>query len=1624
MIIARHELTAAHVQAASSREGIQKFLGQLGYDISEPVEQTPAGLGVAERAHHAVRQIWRLAAQRLNPGLPPALEVYWFELRTLTADLRKALAAAFRNKPVNVLLLLTTRDFDPLDFVLVERDAAASAGPGGQVAVSARFFSVARRHPSGVHLRVLGRMDNSAADPYAQYDRLRDAFTLAEWSEDEFNNRNLFSDYFLKKRLTDPRLFPEWDTDVRSAHRELARLLEAAGDVRTLTADALRTQFIGPVLEALGFRLAAPAGEAQADALLVPRGAAADAAPCAALLAYPWDRPLDRKHDADRDRPDDVPGIRVIRALEQHQVPWAVLTNGKDWRLYCAAAHSRASNYYEVDLPESLAAADLKAFRYFYLFFRADAFAPGADGAASFLDRLRQGSAAFAKELGDRLRGSIFDEVFPYLAEGFVQDRKRRTGTATRAGDPFLAAVYDATLTLLYRLLFLLFAEALDLLPVHEPAYREVSLRRLIEEVAGEAGGDADAVEERLRRRYSASDADLYARLAKLFRVIDEGSKEHNVPAYNGGLFSTRPPQDDPGRDAAATRFLTEHRVPDVYLARALDLLARGEDPKTGELVFIDYKSLGVRQLGSIYEGLLMYHVVVPQDDWEREYLRPGLRVALVPSNKERKSTGSYFTPQHIVKYIVANTVGPLLEEKFAAARPRLRDAQRRHAEAVKFQQQKADKLRRPPPPAETIARDVLRDYEGAVWDLFDLKVLDPAMGSGHFLVETVDFVTDRVLDLLAGFPWNPVQVLLDLRIRRQIGEALDGQGVTVNEDRLTDVNLVKRLVMKRCVYGVDLNPMAVELAKVSLWLDSFTVGAPLSFLDHHLKCGNSLIGATIEDLKKTAQGWLYGIPMEPLERATRNMELIADLTDATPTEAARSAETYKQVLSGVRGYRALLNCLVAEHFGVKGASELVKHGQLDLEHWEETQQHLSRKERQALSDAGIVAKERNFFHWDVDFPDVFFTARRPVEMRAFDGVVGNPPYDELSEFASGHELPEKLYLEETPLYAPAKGGRQNVFRYFIVRAVNLLRGNGFHAFIVPMALLTDQFTLPVRKWLLQHFRLVAVEQFPQKDDPDRRVFQEAKLSTCILVLRAVAPRDGDMVLVRTHPADMIDPQAPRFEDSQSQLILIDPVNYAIPSYDAVEWKLIKQLAGQRRVCRASELFQIFPGEIMLNAQFQPYISDRGQLLLRGANIGRYEVHRQAKQGIPAYLDLAKYRRDKGDRGKAGHHLLPRLGFQRGSAIDNFRRLIACYLPPGEFCTDTVGYIVNPSVSLYAGLAWFNSAVCEWRFGRTSTNNHVNAYEIATLPFPRFAGDDAEHAPHSSSGGQPLTARTSSSEIDGELRAGGGLARVESSVISLLDTVSSESDCWPLLAHDALGALARQLGVLGDEKEVQQARVTQELEQLTGAEDFDDWTGMTKLRDVDYFGWDGRYPAWRPDAQTPADGRWFPNGVAPPLDGAGPGDIPWDLIGRAYPSYPLPGIDAAAWEAAAWEELCDLLRKNKGKIGDARIRADLTGRGAVANPTGPLRRLRDTFLDYHRKVRANRARAAELDFLIDRIVFRLFELTPDEQRLILSRVGPGRPLPPRRRRRGPTRAPESRSRGAGASGENLLWPEP
>ncbi len=330
---------------------------------------------------------------------------------------------------------------------------------------------------------------------------------------------------------------------------------------------------------------------------------------------------MDGKDDRrDSETAEENPGAVVVSLLEKGESPWVVVTNGRLWRLYAKRTHARATNYYEIDLDEVLSqsgphAPELaESFRYFWLLFRSHAFElaevdrEGKKQSLSLLDRLLLDSEDYAKELGERLKDRIFEDIFPHLAAGFIHFIRQRDGAHSEITRDTLDTVYQGTLTLLYRLLFLLYAESRDLLPVKEVrGFFEASLTKLKKEIEDAAGKIEDEVEEKLKKHYREDSYELYDHLCRLFQIIDKGDPALNVPVYNGGLFLSDPEDIDDGPEADAARFLINTKVPDRFLARAIDLLARDVDRKRQDLVFIDFKSLGVRQLGSIYEGLLEF---------------------------------------------------------------------------------------------------------------------------------------------------------------------------------------------------------------------------------------------------------------------------------------------------------------------------------------------------------------------------------------------------------------------------------------------------------------------------------------------------------------------------------------------------------------------------------------------------------------------------------------------------------------------------------------------------------------------------------------------------------------------------------------------------------------------------------------------------------------------------------------------------------------------------------------------------------------------------------------------------------------------------------------------------------
>ena len=1386
------DINAKDIAQLINADAIADFFARFGYNTNVRTEQTPHNLGIS--AAGTIRPINRIELIASQEGL---FQVYLFELSSVTINHTRALVRSFKNLRGYFLLVLTS-NYERIDFVLVERSIPVSTDSDKtislrQVSVRPRTLTIDRHKPVIVGIRVIKRFTYTAADQWAQYDKMLSAYTIAEWSEEYFNNRALFSDYFLVERL---KRFPEWKEDpkpVFTAMNELYR--DALARFGNEPEQTLRTNLIEPVLKMLGFAFqkGKKAGSDAPEPDYLLRSPHRDSTLLAHLLVYPWGRSLDGKDDQrDKESSEENPGAVVVSLLERGETPWATVTNGKIWRLYSARTHSRATNYYEIDLEEILAETKSQtldpaaAFRYFWLFFRREAFEStevvreGEKQLGTFLDRLLDESQDFAKELGEQLKERVFIDIFPHLAKGFLEHIRTSSETDTQTTQDLLDTIFQGTLTLLYRLLFLLYAEARDLLPVRETrGYFEISLEQLKKEVAAIAGDILDEVQANIKRRFKNDSYTLYDRLDQLFSIIDLGKSSMNVPVYNGGLFISNPAPDDTSAEAVSAQFLKTTKISDRYLAFAIDLLARDIDTKRHSLVLIDYKSLGVRQLGSIYEGLLEFklkiadrklgtvikkgrEVYVPYTKLnERQKTKAEKNETVIPKGalylendkSERKATGSYYTPDHIVKYIVAKAVGPVLDKQFDGLRPEFRKAQQERDAFFKRQASFRQQGIKPGPDSKA---DLIGT--GLVDDLFSARVLDPAMGSGHFLVEAVDYTTDRIINFLNAFPWNPVTAALK-RTRESILQEMDKQEVDIDPKRLTDVNLLKRHVLKRCMYGVDINPMAVELAKVSLWLDCFTLGAPLSFLDHHLRCGNSLIGVTVDEVrnslewKELTSGSLFGSKFTGLLLATDLMRRVGKLSDVTSSQVRESRQEYKKATDALAPFKRILDVYTSQWFGNEEKKKRKrKHKEpvdppvidflksTDAEQYinattdretEKALKTLSKAYRSMAEIALEAAEDKRFFHWELEFPEVFYGPRpgtrqaiEQLEGAGFDAVIGNPPYDVLSELELGYDISqEKNFYELYETYKPAIVGKKNLYKLFICRGAFTMALDGYFSFIVPMTLLGDQQSSGVRENLLKRTTIKAIEAFPQKDNTHNRVFPDAKLSTTIFVTQNCI--SDEKFIVRTHPGRIILESSPILFIKPSEMIKIDNVNYVIPSCTQKDWDIAVRIIERDNVKKIKNYCVAYQGEVNETTDgkkgfISTYEKD-GPKIQRGSNICLYVI-RTASQGKDIFLRKEKYLKSKPGSEKVWHHTQKRIGWQESSPQNNFRRIICATIPKGMFCNHLINYIPQNAsdIPLNFLLALLNGKLFDWYFRLTSTNAHVSHYQIYNLPAPSF----------------------------------------------------------------------------------------------------------------------------------------------------------------------------------------------------------------------------------------------------------------------------------------------------------------
>lgn len=656
---------------------------------------------------------------------------------------------------------------------------------------------------------------------------------------------------------------------------------------------------------------------------------------------------------------------------------YALVTNGLQLRLLRDASRLVRLSYVEFDLQRMMEEELYSDFAVLFRLLHASRMpARSEDAAGCILEAYHQD----AMENGERIRGGLSSAVersLELLADGFLNapenEELRRT---VLESDAAVQAMYHNLLVLVYRLLFLLVIEERELvfLQKADPRKRDIYYDFY-------SASRLRRLAE-IARPEDGRNADLWVLLRKTFRLFEEEDKGDplGISALGGDLFSP-----------TALGQLASCTISNEHLVACLSSLDRFDDHETHQTIKVNYGALNVEEFGSVYEGLLEKDPVVIQIDGKPRFS--------FKAGEGRSSSGSHYTPEELTHPLIRHSLDHIISSRLKQ-----------------------------------------NDPEKA---LLSIRVCDPACGSGHIL----------------------------LNAARRIGLELARVRSGVEQPAPPDIRRAVRDAIRHCLYGVDKNPHAVELCKVALWLESHDPGEPLGFLDHHIKCGDSVVGiARREEL-------LEGIPDEAFKRqpgddatasalAKRNRkeretrgQIALDLDEPTRdkldairrgllTVDGMSEQSLEEIDQKRLAYenlvsqsewirlRDLADMLTAQFFIPKTEQN---HSVLatDGDYLQYVAGGSGRLYEARVEAAHLIAQEKRFFHWFIEFPDVF-------EEGGFDCILGNPPFLGGQKISGTFGESYLHYLKSR--FPPA--GAMDLVGFFFRKNFTLIKDGGYFGLI------------------------------------------------------------------------------------------------------------------------------------------------------------------------------------------------------------------------------------------------------------------------------------------------------------------------------------------------------------------------------------------------------------------------------------------------------------------------------------------------------------------------------------------------------------------------------------------------
>ena len=691
----------------------------------------------------------------------------------------------------------------------------------------------------------------------------------------------------------------------------------------------------------------------------------------------------------------------------------------------------------------------------------------------------------------------------------------------------------------------------------------------------------------------------------------------------------------------------------DRVVSRALGALTTRKGPRGPEP--ISYADLGVEQLGAVYEHLLDY-------DLAGGTAAPA---ALVATGR-RKATGSFYTPRSLTEFLVRRTLAPIV-------------------------------------------------HDAASERILALRVLDPAMGSGAFLVAACRYLATAYEQAL---------------VREGVLAAAD----VVEDDRAR----FRRAIAQKCLFGVDLNPMAVQLGRLSLWLATLAADKPLSFLDHHLRSGDSLVGASMDDIVRHRAPGLArrperNLPLFPLdelqaslERAVGSRHSIVNTPDDT-IEQVREKERVLTALNRTGGpldrWKSAADVWCAAWFLERGQPAGRPMFEALLDRLMRGTSSLPDHTADAfLARARAIAAERRFFHWSFEFPEVFYDlagAARPGG--GFDVILGNPPWEMLRDDGSHpHSSALHGFVRGSSQYPLQGRGHSNLYQLFVERVMRLLRPGGRAGLILPAGFATDHGTGGLRRLL---FDRTTVDTFTTIENRDGIFPIHRALKFLLLTFSSGGSTSELPAHANVRSTDVLDRIADRGVATDAVRVprgLIEKTSgsdLAVPELaTSLDLEILTKVSFVVPATSDPEGWDIHFGRELNATDDRPHFRSGGHGLpvLEGKQIHPFRVDTAASRfTIPERIAAELLN-------AASTFRRPRLAYRDVASATNRMTLIAAIVPAGAVTTHTI-FCLKEALDQQAQLflcAVFNSYVANYLV-RMRVKTHVSAAILARLPVPK-----------------------------------------------------------------------------------------------------------------------------------------------------------------------------------------------------------------------------------------------------------------------------------------------------------------